>query len=140
MRSSTWQIPATKKISEEYIEKLHVFNMSESVALPELRKPKLTKIEKISEKNLLTRHSHHRITISVLVMVLLIVMGSIMIAIIYVVKKVKAKFSTDPVGVVCSMNELSNESVINAGPMEEMHSDEVVSGPHGEHNIVFVSD
>ena len=116
--------------------------MSESVALPELRKPKLTKIEKVNEKNLLilSKHSHHRITISLLVLVSLVVMGSIAITIIYVVKKVKAKLSTDPVGVVCLLNELSAESVINAGPMEEMHSDEVVSGPQGEHNIVFVQD
>ena len=46
MRRSTWQIPATKKISEEYVKRIHAFNVSENVALPGLIKIKLTNIGK----------------------------------------------------------------------------------------------
>ena len=140
VRSSTWQIPATKKISEDYVKRVHGFNVSENVALPRLQKLKLTNIKKIEEKSFLTKRSHHTITITSLVLVLLVVLGSVIITVIYVIRKVNPKFSPDPVGVVCSMNELRNNSVLDAGPMEEMHSDEVVSGPQGQHNIVFVED
>ena len=67
-------------------------------------------------------------------------MGSIAITTIYVVKKIRAKISSDPVEVVHSLNEVRAESETNAGPIEEVHTDEVASGPQGQHNMVFISD
>ena len=68
-------------------------------------------------------------------------MGIVAVTTMYLVKKIRAKTSSNPVEVVHSLNELRAESDTDAGQIEELHtSDEVASGLQGQHNVVFISD
>ena len=74
VRSNTWVVKATKKIYRNITDREHSYKISITSVLPELKNLNLTNIKEINHKEVIfmTRHNHHKMTLSLLVSIMLL--------------------------------------------------------------------